>query len=143
MLFYIMYFISCFFFTQRIVTNDRKEVKDLLNYDEDLNIHQPFSRFHVDSEGTDEGLTPLALAVRQNDLEAVKLILKKGLLTILYMLSCHQFPQEGTNHSLVKQLNGKVDLSHAPWYVCSALSGDAVVQACFVCSGMGNKGWSH
>ena len=30
---------------------------------------------------------------------------------ILYMLSCHQFPEEGTNHSLVTWLNGEGRLS--------------------------------
>ena len=63
---------------QAIVTGQRKDVKTLLACDEDLDIHQAFSRFNIDPQSNDEGLTPLTLAVRQDDMEIVKMLLKKG-----------------------------------------------------------------
>ncbi len=58
-----------------------KVVKYLLTYDEDLDVHLAFSRFSVDQEGADEGIMPLALIVRVDDIENIKTVLKKGLLT--------------------------------------------------------------
>lgn len=72
---------------EAIVTMNHKQLKDLLNYDDDLDVNQPFLRFNITrkepievapgEEKSDEGLSPLAVAVRMNDFEAVKLLLKK------------------------------------------------------------------
>ena len=56
-----------------------KEVKSLLTYDEDLDVHLPFSRFNVDQQGADDGIMALALIVRAEDIENVKSVLKKGM----------------------------------------------------------------
>ena len=68
---------------------------------------------------------------------------------ILYMLSCHQFPQEGTNHSLVTWLNGEGRLSTCPMHQVmfvlhwADIAVHTAVQARIVCSGTDNKGWSY
>ena len=60
------------------MSGQRKEVKELITYDEDLDVNQIFSRFNVDTQSSDEGMTPLTLATRQEDIEIVKMLLKKG-----------------------------------------------------------------
>ena len=72
---------------EALTTQNRKEIKDLINYDRDLDINEPFSRFNITrktgpddqtQELGDEGLNPLTVAVRLNDMETVKLFLKIG-----------------------------------------------------------------
>ncbi len=63
---------------QAIVNNNRKEVKHLLTFDEDLDVNVPLSRFNLDSKSNDEGLTPLTLAAKQGDPEICKLLIRKG-----------------------------------------------------------------
>ena len=63
---------------QAVVNNQRKDVKQLLTFDEDLDVNLPFSRFNVDSQSSDEGLTPLTLAARAGDPEICKFLVKKG-----------------------------------------------------------------
>ena len=63
---------------QAIVNDQRKDVKQLLTYDEDLDVNLPFSRFNVDSQSSDEGLTPLTLAARVGDPEICKFLMRKG-----------------------------------------------------------------
>ena len=62
-----------------IVNGQRKDVKQLLTFDEDLDVNLPFCRFNVDSQSSDEGLTPLTLAARVGDPEICKFLIKKGL----------------------------------------------------------------
>ena len=54
-----------------------------MDYDEDLDVNMYFTRFNVDQEGVDEGLTPLALAAREDNLEVARTLLKKGTLGCL------------------------------------------------------------
>ena len=73
-----------------IAHGNKKEIKELLNYDQDLDLNLPFSRFsvtHKSVEGVelptqedtgDEGLMPIAVAVRTDDTELVRLLLKGG-----------------------------------------------------------------
>ncbi|KAI0228407.1 hypothetical protein LSAT2_021116 [Lamellibrachia satsuma] len=70
-----------------LVLGQRKELKDLLLYDENVDVNQPFSRFNITRRNspdgaavdtTDEGLTPLTVAVRSNDMNAVKMLLRQG-----------------------------------------------------------------
>lgn len=63
---------------QAIANNQRKEVKQLVTFDEDLDVNLPFSRFNIDSQSSDEGLTPLTLAARAGDPEICKFLMKKG-----------------------------------------------------------------
>jgi hypothetical protein len=73
---------------ESIVTVNRKQLKELLNCDDDLDINQAFLRFNITrtdpvevtpaDEMSDEGLTPLAVAVKTSDFEIVRLLLKKG-----------------------------------------------------------------
>jgi len=56
----------------------RKDVKDLLQCDEDLHLNQAFTRFTVEEQAADEGMTPLAVAVREGDNEIVKMLIKHG-----------------------------------------------------------------
>ena len=64
---------------QAIINGQRRDVKQLLTFDEDLDVNLPFSRFNVDSQSSDEGLTPLTLAARVGDPEICKFLIKKGL----------------------------------------------------------------
>ena len=66
-----------------MVSNQRKEAKELLEIDEDLDVNTPFSRFNLENDA-DEGLTPLALAARMDDTEIAKMMLKKGKLLSKY-----------------------------------------------------------
>lgn len=73
-----------------IAHGNKREIKDLLSYDEDLDLNMPFSRFSVThksvhgvelpttEETGDEGLMPVAVAVRTDDTELVKMLLKAG-----------------------------------------------------------------
>jgi ankyrin repeat protein len=67
----------------------RKEVKEQLLYDEDLDVNASFSRFNITGKSgmqggqpqesvKDEGLTPLTVAVATDDGEIVKMFLKDG-----------------------------------------------------------------
>jgi len=62
-------------------------LQDLLMYDADVDVNEPFSNYNItrrhSPEGagpdtSDEGLTPLTVAVRCNDMNAVKMLLSHG-----------------------------------------------------------------
>ena len=73
-----------------IARGNKKEIKELLTYDEDLDLNMPFSRFSVTSKSVhgvelptqedtgDEGLMPVAVAVRTDDIEIVRMLMKAG-----------------------------------------------------------------
>lgn len=66
----------------------QKDVKNILMYDEHVDLNASFSRFNItgksgaqapQEEVNDEGLTPLTVAVGTDDGKIVKLLLKEGL----------------------------------------------------------------
>ena len=73
-----------------IARANRKDIKELLTYDEDLDLNMPFSRFSVTPKSVhgvelptqedtgDEGLMPIAVAVRTDNIDVVNLLLKAG-----------------------------------------------------------------
>ncbi len=77
-----------------LIGAQHRELRELLLYDEDLDINQPFLRFNITRKpatdsppgtedglnhgGSDEGLTPVAVAAKLNDHDAVKFLLKAG-----------------------------------------------------------------
>ena len=72
---------------EAMVTKNKKELRELLTYDEDLDLNMALSRFSITNkplnmqnaeESGDEGMMPIAIATKTEDPEIVKMLLKAG-----------------------------------------------------------------